>query len=94
MGWSLALGAFLAFGVLGLWPESMDTLALTFAAVILSLLVGFPLGIWAGRSDRVMRTLSPVLDVMQKESPNLFGDYVKVPLPDGTFEVTTPFKKV
>jgi len=35
-----------------------------------------------------------VLDVMQKESPNLFGDYVKVPLPDGTFEVTTPFKKV
>jgi thymidylate synthase (FAD) len=35
-----------------------------------------------------------VLDVMQKESPNLFGDYVKVPLPDGTFEVTTQFKKV
>jgi glycine betaine/proline transport system permease protein len=61
----LALGAFLAFGVLGLWPESMDTLALTFAAVILSLLIGFPLGIWAGRSGRVMRTLSPVLDVMQ-----------------------------
>lgn len=61
----LALGAFLAFGVLGLWPESMDTLALTFAAVLLSLLVGFPLGIWAGRSDRVMGLLSPVLDVMQ-----------------------------
>jgi thymidylate synthase (FAD) len=35
-----------------------------------------------------------VLDVMQKESPNLFGDYTKVPLPDGTFEVSTPFKKV
>jgi thymidylate synthase (FAD) len=35
-----------------------------------------------------------VLDVLQKESPNLFGDYTKVPLPDGTFEVTTPFKKV
>jgi len=35
-----------------------------------------------------------VLDVLQKESPNLFGDYVKVPLPDGTFEVTTQFKKV
>lgn len=35
-----------------------------------------------------------VLDVMQKESPNLFGDYKKVPLPDGTFEVTTDFKKV
>ena len=35
-----------------------------------------------------------ILDVLQKESPNLFGDYEKVPLPDGTFEVTTPFKKV
>jgi thymidylate synthase (FAD) len=35
-----------------------------------------------------------VLDVMQKESPNLFGDYTKVPLPDGTFEVTTHFMKV
>ncbi len=61
----LALGSFLAFGVLGLWQESMDTLALTFAAVILSLLAGFPMGIWAGRSDRVQRLLNPVLDVMQ-----------------------------
>jgi len=35
-----------------------------------------------------------LLDVLLKESPNLFSDYQKVPLPDGTFEVTTPFKKV
>jgi len=35
-----------------------------------------------------------LLDILQKEAPNLFGDYQKVPLPDGTFEVTTPFKKV
>jgi thymidylate synthase (FAD) len=35
-----------------------------------------------------------VLDVLQKESPNLFGDYQKVALPDGTFEVTTEFRKV
>lgn len=35
-----------------------------------------------------------VLDLLQKESPNLFGDYLRVPLPDGTFELTTPFKKV
>ncbi|WP_439622581.1 FAD-dependent thymidylate synthase [Gemmata sp.] len=34
------------------------------------------------------------LDILQKDSPNLFGDYVRVPLPDGTFEVTTPYKKV
>lgn len=35
-----------------------------------------------------------LLDVLQRESPNLFGDYTRVPLPDGTFELTTPFKKV
>ena len=35
-----------------------------------------------------------ILDVVQKESPNLFGDYQKKPLPDGTFELVTQFKKV
>ncbi|MBA4188309.1 MAG: thymidylate synthase (FAD) [Planctomycetaceae bacterium] len=34
------------------------------------------------------------LDILQKDAPNLFGDYVRVPLPDGTSEVTTPYKKV
>src|SRR5580704_11042112 len=36
----------------------------------------------------IRKLAGKVLDVMQKESPNLFGDYVKLPLPDGTFEVT------
>jgi thymidylate synthase (FAD) len=35
-----------------------------------------------------------LLDVLQKDAPNLFGDYTRVPLPDGTFELTTPYKKV
>jgi thymidylate synthase (FAD) len=35
-----------------------------------------------------------VLHIMQAEAPNLFGDYQLVPLPDGTFEVTTPHRKV
>lgn len=67
-GWRIgltALAGFLAFGVLGLWDESVDTLALTVAAVLLSLLVGFPLGVLAGRSGRVRRLLTPALDVMQ-----------------------------
>lgn len=34
------------------------------------------------------------LDVLQKDAPNLFGDYERKPLPDGTFELTTPYKKV
>lgn len=35
-----------------------------------------------------------VLHIMMKEAPHLFQDYQLVPLPDGTCEVTTPFRKV
>ena len=52
-------------GLLGMWTDTMDTLAMTIAAVILSLLVGIPLGIWAGLSDRVLRVLTPFLDLAQ-----------------------------
>lgn len=56
---------FVFFGLQGLWTESMDTLALTLAAVLVSLLVGIPLGVWAGLSDRFQRVVTPVLDFMQ-----------------------------
>ncbi len=52
-------------GLQGLWQESMDTLALTVAAVLLSLLVAIPLGIWAGLSNRAFRVATLVLDLMQ-----------------------------
>ncbi|MFI7707809.1 ABC transporter permease [Nonomuraea sp. NPDC049480] len=61
----LTAAGFLSFGVLGLWQESMDTLALTLTAVALSLAVGIPLGVWAGLSDRFHRLITPVLDFMQ-----------------------------
>jgi len=35
-----------------------------------------------------------VLEVMKTEAPHLFSDYQLVPLPDGTFEVSTPHRKV
>ncbi|MGV9771167.1 ABC transporter permease [Streptosporangium sp. NPDC003464] len=54
-----------SFAVLGLWEAAADTLALVLTAVLLSLLVGLPLGVWAGRSVRLRRLLTPVLDVMQ-----------------------------
>lgn len=67
-GWRIALLAaagFGSFGLLGLWKMSVDTLALVGAAVLLSLLIGIPLGIWAGRSPRLRRAITPVLDFMQ-----------------------------
>ena len=59
------LAAFVSFAALGLWDESMQTFALTFAAVALSLAVGMPLGVVAGRSQRFNRTITPILDAMQ-----------------------------
>jgi thymidylate synthase (FAD) len=35
-----------------------------------------------------------VLRLMQQEAPSIFGDYQLVALPDGTFEATTPHRKV
>jgi thymidylate synthase (FAD) len=42
----------------------------------------------------IRKLANVMLDLLVKESPNLFGDYVKTPLPDGTFELTTPFPKI
>jgi glycine betaine/proline transport system permease protein len=38
---------------------------MTIAAVLLSLAIGIPLGIWAGLSDRVLKILTPFLDLAQ-----------------------------
>ncbi|MGW0808866.1 ABC transporter permease [Nonomuraea sp. NPDC002799] len=61
----LAVSGVSAFGVLGLWQSSVDTLALVAVAVLLSLVIGVPIGIWAGLSSRARRAITPVLDVMQ-----------------------------
>ena len=57
--------AFVSFAALGVWEASMRTFALTLASVALSLAIGVPVGIAAGRSDRVQRAITPVLDAMQ-----------------------------
>ena len=61
----ITLFAFATFALTGLWQESMETLALMLVAVTLSLLVGIPLGVVAGRSDRFNRAIAPFLDAMQ-----------------------------
>ena len=43
----------------------MRTFALTCASVALSLAIGLPLGVLAGRSARFQRAITPVLDAMQ-----------------------------
>jgi glycine betaine/proline transport system permease protein len=67
-GWRAALivaAAFASFALMGLWEESIQTLALMSAAVLLSLAVGVPFGVIAGRNERFYRAITPALDAMQ-----------------------------
>lgn len=46
-------------------------------------------------ADPEIRQLAnALLDVLAKEAPNLFGDYERIPLGDGTDELTTAYRKV
>ena len=73
-GWKLAATAgvcLLLIATMGqdgsttLWEHAMDTLSQVLVAIALSVLIALPLGMWAGRSDRVERFLRPFLDIAQ-----------------------------
>jgi glycine betaine/proline transport system permease protein len=51
--------------LLGVWPETMTTLAMVLTAVVFCAVVGIPLGIVAAGSDRFAAGIRPVLDIMQ-----------------------------
>jgi glycine betaine/proline transport system permease protein len=61
----LGMVGFASLGAIGLWDESMATLGMMLAAVVIALAIGLPLGVLAGRSNRAAAILSPFLDVMQ-----------------------------
>jgi thymidylate synthase (FAD) len=48
----------------------------------------------AAAEPEIRKLAGAILDILQQDAPNLFGDYQKTPLPDGTCEITTQFKKV
>ncbi len=67
-GWRLAVLAavgFFAIGALGLWQAGLETLALVLLAVSVTVVIGVPIGVWAGRHPAVDRAIRPILDAMQ-----------------------------
>jgi glycine betaine/proline transport system permease protein len=52
-------------GLIGAWDETMITLALVVTAVVLCIIVGLPLGIFAAQSNRFEQIVRPILDAMQ-----------------------------
>lgn len=73
LGWRLAsLGTGLLLGgglviieFVGLWTETMSTVALVGTAVLLAIILAVPIGILASRSNRLDAFVRPVLDAMQ-----------------------------
>ena len=66
--WPAVVGtvaSFFVIGYLGMWEDTMATLAIISVATLLCIVIGIPLGIWMARSDRVQTLITPVLDVMQ-----------------------------
>ena len=57
--------AFLYIGFMGLWENTIDTIALMVVAVALAVAAGLPLGVLAARNQTADRILRPILDGMQ-----------------------------
>lgn len=64
--------ALVVCALMGLWGETMGTLALVVTATVLALAVGIPLGIAAGFLTTLDRILQPVLDLIQTLPPYIY----------------------
>jgi glycine betaine/proline transport system permease protein len=67
-----SVATLLLIGYLGLWQETMITLAMVISSVFFCALAGIPLGIMSGRSDRFELLLRPALDAMQTIPPFVY----------------------
>lgn len=52
-------------GLIGLWDLMYETLSIVLASVVISLLLGFPVGILISGSERANSVARPILDTMQ-----------------------------
>jgi glycine betaine/proline transport system permease protein len=57
--------ALLFVGLIGMWALSLETLVQVLTAVIISVAIAIPVGIWVGRNRRVEAVITPILDALQ-----------------------------
>ena len=57
--------AMLYFGFMGLWENTIDTIALMVVSVAIAVAAGLPLGVLAARSQLADNIMRPILDAMQ-----------------------------
>ena len=66
--WKLVVGSSIAFmliGYFGMWNDCMATVAIISVCTIICIVIGIPIGVLMSKSDRVEKTIVPVLDMMQ-----------------------------
>ena len=62
---SFTLVALLFVGFMGLWENTIETIALMMVAVVISVTIGLPLGVLGARNQTADNLMRPILDGMQ-----------------------------
>ncbi|HLR62129.1 MAG TPA: proline/glycine betaine ABC transporter permease [Lentibacillus sp.] len=68
VNWKLGLFALIGLGLinnLGYWPETLETVSLVIISVVISMIIGIPIGIWMSQKGAVQAIVTPILDFMQ-----------------------------
>jgi glycine betaine/proline transport system permease protein len=74
-GWKSGVTTAVCVGLLvgtGMWSDAMTTLASTFVATVLVMILGLVFGTWMGRSMLVDRLIRPTLDAAQVMPPFVY----------------------
>ncbi|EIT86987.1 glycine/betaine-binding protein precursor [Fictibacillus macauensis ZFHKF-1] len=66
--WGIAIFTFIGLLLidnLGYWDATVNTIALVLSSVLLTILIGIPLGIWMSQNETAKKIITPILDFMQ-----------------------------
>ena len=66
--WKLILGFLISFifiGLVGMWDDTMRTLAIVVVSTLVCIVIGIPIGILMAKNNLAHRIILPILDLMQ-----------------------------
>ena len=66
--WKLILGFLISFifiGLIGMWDDTMRTLAIVLVSTLVCIVIGIPIGILMAKNNLAHKIILPILDLMQ-----------------------------
>ena len=66
--WKLILGfliSFILIGLVGMWDDTMRTLAIVVVSTLICIVIGIPIGILMAKNNLAHKIILPILDLMQ-----------------------------